>query len=393
MIKKNSIITVILIISSVINAQDISVYLKQVSENNPEILAYKKLLEARRYEAKTGLAPSDPYISFGHMPGKGASTGTKKIWSVSQSFSFPTKYLIQNRISRSNILLAELEFDQVKLMTLLDAEITMFDLIFNEKRLEVLNDRKKDYDNLHAAWEKMIKYGEASVLDYNKISMELSSLNLLIIRTKSENTALRNRLLFVNGNTSSLPEKIDYPLVDEPDPEILISEKTAYHPAFIIPEKEYYLVSEEAKLSKTGSLPEFQIGYGSESTPGETYSGPVAGLSIPLWSNSNRVKMASAMVDHSAAMRDAELLRLKSEVLNEYLNMKAIKKSMMEISDILVTIENKKYLDIALINGEISLTTYFSDIAVMYQIEDRYIELENEYNKSLALLLDYKILE
>jgi len=380
-------------ISLVIKAQDVNSYLKQISENNPEILAYQKLLDVRILEARSSLNPSDPFVTIGYMPAKNSTVGIKKIWSVNQSFSFPTKYLLQRKISRSTIILAEHEFELGKLMILLDAKLTILDLIYYEKSLKVIMQRKENYNRLQKAWEKMVSIGEATIIDYNKIRMELSSLNLRISRTKTNINMLRNKLLFMNGNGSVIAEEIDYPLTVAPDPENLIIYKTNNHPAFIIPALEYLLSREELKLSKTNSLPDFQIGYSAEILPGETFSGPVGGLSIPLWSNTNRVKTAYAIADHAAAMRDAELSRLKSEVLNEYYNMKALKQSMNELTDILKSGDNKRFLDIALNNGEISITTYFSDLAIMYQVEDRLFELEHEYNKSLATLSDYKLIK
>jgi len=380
-------------ISLVIKAQDVNSYLKQISENNPEILAYQKLLDVRILEARSSLNPSDPFVTIGYMPAKNSTVGIKKIWSVNQSFSFPTKYLLQRKISRSTIILAEHEFELGKLMILLDAKLTILDLIYYEKSLKVIMQRKENYNRLQKAWEKMVSIGEATIIDYNKIRMELSSLNLRISRTKININMLRNKLLFMNGNGSVIAEEIDYPLTVAPDPENLIIYKTNNHPAFIIPALEYLLSREELKLSKTNSLPDFQIGYSAEILPGETFSGPVGGLSIPLWSNTNRVKTAYAIADHAAAMRDAELSRLKSEVLNEYYNMKALKQSMNELTDILKSGDNKRFLDIALNNGEISITTYFSDLAIMYQVEDRLFELEHEYNKSLATLSDYKLIK
>lgn len=380
-------------ISLVIKAQDVNTYLKQISENNPEILAYQKLLEARKLEARSGLNPSDPFVTIGYMPGKNTTSGIKKTWSVNQSLSFPTKYLLKREISRSTILLAEHEFDLGRMMVLLEAKLTMLDLIYSEKSLKILMQRKGDYDGLLKAWGIMLSNGEATIIDYNKIRMELSSINLRISRTKTNINMLKNKLLFMNGNASVIAEEIEYPLTMEPDPENLISEKTNNHPAFIIPMLEYLLSKEELKLSKTNSLPDFQIGYSAEILPGETFSGPVGGLSIPLWSNTNRVKTAHAIVDQAEAMKDAELSRLKSEVQNEYHNMKALKQSMNELKEILKSAENKNYLDVALDNGEISITTYFSDLAIMYQIEDRIFELEHEYNKSLANLSDYKLIK
>ena len=98
------------------------------------------------------------------------------------------------------------------------------------------------------------------------------------------------------------------------------------------------------------------------------------------------------MADHSAVFRDADIMRLKSEVFNEYENMISLKKSIGEISLILKTSDNERLLNLALQDGEISLTTYFSDIIIMFQIEDRLLELEREYYKSLARLYDHELL-
>jgi outer membrane protein, heavy metal efflux system len=382
-----------LMVVSLIYSQDVNSFLKQISEKNKEILAYQKLLEARKIEARTGLTPSDPFVSFGMMPGRIANSGIKKVWAVNQSFSFPTKYLLERKISKSTIILAEQEFNLGKLQTLLDANLTVLDLIFKEKFLARLLQRKESYAGLRSAWEKMLTYGEATILDYNKIIMELSSLSLDITRTEADIIMLKTKLRFMNGDSADIPEFADYPLYKEPEPDLLISDKALFHPAYIIPEMEYNLSLNEVKLSRTGSLPEFQVGYNSEILPGETYAGPVAGLSIPLWSNSNRVKSSQAKADHYAAMRDAELIRLKSEMMNEFSNMNALKQSINEISAIIGSNENKRFLDIALSNSEISLTTYFSDLEIIYEVEDKLLNLEHEYNLSVARLFDHEILK
>ena len=175
-------------------------------------------------------------------------------------------------------------------------------------------------------------------------------------------------------------------------PEKLINEKSAIHPAFLIPELEYQISMQEVKLSKTGSLPEFQVGYASEIVPGETFTGPVGGITIPLWANSNRIRTAAAAADHSSAFRDAVLLKLRSQTRNEFANMKALQKSISEIKNILESGGGTRYPDIALSNGEISITTYFLYLDVFYKSEDRLLELENEYHKSLAVLLDHELL-
>jgi len=390
--------TLISLIISVLTAgislygQDISSFLKQVDANNPEIAAYRKLLEARRLETRTGLTPADPVVNFGYMPETTERGGSKKTWSVTQSFSFPTKYLIQNKLSKEKIILAEHEFNLARLDVLLNAKLLMFDLIYNQKTLNVLNQRKVLYDRLRSGWEKMLEAGETTILDYNKILLEFISLNLSITRAETEISILGERLFYMSGNKAEPPDDAEYPVTPDSDPEKLISEKSRIHPSFLLPESEYMISLQEARLSKSGSLPEFQAGYASEIVPGETFTGPVAGLSIPLWSNSKRVKTANAMVDHYSAVRDARLLELKSLVQSEYENMTALRKSISEIREIVKSNYNQ-YLEKALSGGEISLTDYFLYLETSFRAEDRLNELENEYYKSMAVLCDHELIE
>lgn len=70
---KRIILTTFILLNTagLMTSQEISSFLKDVAQNNPEIQSYYKLLEARKTEARTGLAPPDPFVSAGYMPGKG----------------------------------------------------------------------------------------------------------------------------------------------------------------------------------------------------------------------------------------------------------------------------------------------------------------------------------
>lgn len=388
-----SIIMFIMTLSNVIYGQDLNSFLHMVAENNPEIVSYGKLLDAKRVEARTNLTPSDPYFSFGYLPGNSASIGDKKTWSVNQSFAFPTRYLLQKKLNMINVILAEQEYNYGKLLTLLDAKLSFYDLIYKKKYLAALVQRKADYDRLQLSFKMMLETGEATILEYNKISMELSSLNLVISNTSSEINSISAKLAFMSGNSGPLPALTDYPSESVAAADSLVLKKSMVHPAFLMPVTAFNISQGEVKLSKTGSLPEFQVGYSSEIVPGETYAGPTAGLTIPLWANSNRTKLAAANSGHVAAVRDAELLRLKSEIVKGYERFKSIEKSLSELLEIKKTNGDKKYLDTALNLGEVSVTEYFSYLGVSYQIEDRLLELGNEYHKLAAILNDHELLK
>lgn len=387
------IIFISVIFPVIVKSQDITEFLKHVSMFNPEILAYKKLLEAKKAEARTGITPPDPFVNFGFMPGNTEEIGTKRTWSVTQSFSFPTKYILRNKLSRSSIALAEKEFNLGVLNTMLNAKLLLYEFIYNLKTLELLSARKEVYDKLKSGWGTMLASGEATVLEYNKIILELSSMNLRINRVETNISILKEKLRYISGNNIELPSISNYLPSELPDYERLITEKSEIHPAFLLPESEYQVSLQEVRLSRAGSLPEFQAGVASEIIPGETYTGPVAGFTIPLWSNSNKIKTAVFMAEHSAASRDATLLELRTTVRGEFENMTALRKSISEIKEIIESGRNKEYLEKALAAGEISLTDFFIFLETSFRAEDRLCELEYEYNKSLALLYDHDLLK
>ena len=391
MIRKINILILLLNIAGWISGQSISDFLDRISHYNPEIQAYGKLLEARKIEARTGLTPSDPFVSAGFMPGNTGEAGNKKIWSVNQSFDFPSKYLLQKKINNSTILLAEQEFNLGRLIVMLEAKLAVLDLIYNTKSVNMLKDRRKGYERLKSAWEKMLDKGETTIMDYNRILMELSVVNLEITQREADIEMLREKLRFMSGSDLNLPVFDEYPIFTVPGVDVLIMEKSEIHPAFLIPEIEYQVNKQEVNLSKAGSLPGFQVGYGSEIVNGVAYTGPVAGLSIPLWANSNRIRSALAAADHSAAVRDATLLKLTSQVRNEYANLNALQKNISEVVNIINSGGGTKFPDMALYQGEISIITYFMYLEAFYQSEDRLLKLENDFHKSVAILLDHHL--
>lgn len=389
---KRIILTTFILLNTagLMTSQEISSFLKDVAQNNPEIQSYYKLLEARKTEARTGLAPPDPFVSAGYMPGKGEEAGIKRTWSVTQSFHFPTKYLAQSKLSRNTIILAEHEFMMMRLGLLLDAEMMVYDHVYFRKKLEMLNSRTDLFTRLESAWKRMLSEGEATILDYNKLMFDFAALKLELSRTEIQLSMLREKLSFVSGGNTPLPDFSEYPVMESAALETIIEEKRSLHPAWLIPAAEYTVSLNEVKLARSSSLPEIQAGYGSEMVPGETFTGPVAGLTIPLWSNSNRVKSAAASAEHASASMNARLLELETKVKADFQNCSALSQNITELRS-LSGGASYDLLDKALESGEISLTEYFLYLEASFENEEKLLELENEYYKVMASLYDHRL--
>lgn len=373
-------------------AQNLSSFLRHVAENNPEITAYGKLLEARRIEAFTGNTPPGPEVSFGYMPGDASTDRVKKIWSVNQRFDFPSKYLLQKKINKNSVLLAEQEYELGKLLILLDAKMTLYDYLFTRRYYDVLVKRCDDVNRLLDVWKKKLDAGAATILEFNRIALELSLANLEKNKTAAEVSALEKKLIYMSGGRGVIPEVIDYPDIIAAGPDELAEQKVSVHPSFLIPRTEFLISTGELNLSKTGALPGLSLGLSSEIIPGETFTGPVVGLSIPLWANANRVKSASASVKRAEAHMNAEVARLKTEVFKEYGKMLALQSAMEELREIIRTNSGVEYLNKALNEGEITLADYFSFLGVITNAEEKLIVTEREYCKSAALLTDHELL-
>jgi cobalt-zinc-cadmium efflux system outer membrane protein len=391
----NRVLSILLILFSysTMAGQNLQSFLNSVAEHHPEIIAYGKLLEARKLDARTGLTPPDPVVSYGYMPDRNDRSVVKKTWSVSQSFSLPVKYINQSKLSKEKIILAQEEYDLVRLNILLNSKLILYDYIYNEKKLEKLKYRMGIYERLKSGYNKLLETGHTTILDYNRILFEISELNLSVRLTETELSTLTEKLDYVTGGNFSAAYPLEYPPVIYHDLEQVMNEKINIHPAFLIPESEYRISTREAMLVRTGNLPEIQAGYSAEILPSENFIGPVAGLTIPLWSNSNKVKSADAFADQFSAFRDARILELKTETRSHYEYMNSLKSNISEIKELLDDGSTMNNLETALKSGEISLTEYFMYLGSYFHAEDRLLEAENEYNTTLAQLYDYELLQ
>ena len=71
----------------------------------------------------------------------------------------------------------------------------------------------------------------------------------------------------------------------------------------------------------------------------------------------------------------------------------ALRKSISELRGIIESGGGTSYADKALEAGEITVATYFVYMKSIFESQDRLLELENEYFKVLASLLDHRLVK
>lgn len=380
----------LMLISFALNGQDIERLVDSVMARNPAIISLERLTEVSGANARTGLFPSNPEFNIGYFPGKPSETGIKRTWSVTQTIDFPTTYARIKDVKESDLELARLEAKKMVYRLLGEARAEAIEYISLQKKLVVMNNRLADMENLREAYLKLLDLGEATVLDFNRIEMQELATRSLVNEMLENISLVKSRLDYMSGGLGYLAEGTEYPLFPEPDPESVLEEKRMLHPAFLIPAHKIRKAMAEEKLSKTGNLPGFNIGYASESVASETFTGPQLGFTIPLWGNSGKVDAARAARIYEESAAYAEIASLESKLISGINSFVALKSNLEMVNSGISSSEARQLLKRALDSGEITLTDYLIEIREYYHIEDILMDFQRRYCLQLSEIWDYK---
>lgn len=385
-----SIILALLLLPIVSKAQDVNSVLEQIKNNNKQLKAYKELVKAEKYEAGIGMLPSNPEISYGYFPGSPSAAGNKKTWGVSQQIDFPTTYSYRRGVLKNKRIISEKKYDIGRQEVLLDAKLSVLEYIYLKNFERTISLRLELSKSLLSGIEKKFKSGESNILEYNKIMILNTNLNknFSIVRSKVEK--VKEHIKFLNaGVLPQLPkDSKGVLLIKEND---LIANVIANLPQLDILEKELRLSNRQVKLSRSETLPKFNIGFESEDAEGIEYKGIKVGMSIPLWGDRNKVKAVKAKVVY----QEAQLENTKASIIAEYReNYKlalALRDNIKGLKSALLRYDIKVKLRKAFEAGELSQHEYFGELEYYFSTEDSLLELENEYEQLVAKLYCYKL--
>ncbi|MBM3420571.1 MAG: TolC family protein [Bacteroidetes bacterium] len=365
-------------------------FLREVEKSNPVIIYYGAVLSERAAELKTGNTPGALSAGYGHFPGTPSSIGLKRTFELSQSFDFPTTYIIRGKLNRESYLLAETEFQSGKIGVLLEARLLAYDYILHTKRAELLARKIAGYDSLERAWKMLFESGAVSVLEMNRITTELAKARSEAASEGARLGSLNVRLDYISGGNAGLLDGAEYDRDELPAADDLAEARRRAHPAFMLKEQEYALALMETGLSRSQNLPGLEVGFGSEIIGNEHHTGPRVGISVPLWPNRNLVKLSEARAGAAATERDATVGYLVSETMAEYGYCMLVRSN---LETVLATVpRNVSAMAVrALSEREITVTDYFAFMESEYEGMLTMLELECEYHKSVARLLDYML--
>lgn len=383
---KTIIIIVALLASMSLAAQEnISSILFSIEENNTKLKALKGEMKAQKLGNKTGIYLSDPDVAFGYLWGTPSNIGTRKDFSVTQTFDIPTITGMKSRLANNKNQLVELQYASERINLLLEAKQYAIDLIYYNGLKKELEIRLRHAQTIADAYKQRLDRGDASILEYNKVQLNLSTVQGEMSRVEVERNTLLSELKRLNGGIEILLEENNYSPASLPaDFEEWYLSAEQKNPLLQYVKQQIEVSRKEVKLNKAMRFPKFSVGYSLEKTLGQKYQGANIGISIPLWENKNRVKQAKAGVIAAQTREQESKQQFYNRLQNLYMRANGLQQTAAGYRKSLQSLNNTDLLMKALDVGEINLLNYIVEIGLYYDTVNQTLAAERDFEKALA---------
>ena len=375
-----------------VSAQDIPKTLVEIEKNNTSLQAYKKLNEAEKLENKTGIYLENPEVEFNYLWGDPASKGERKDFAIKQSFDFPTAYGIRKKIANARNQQSDLAYQLQRKTVLYRAKTLCNELIYLNARNTILASRVKQAKELAEACTIQFEKGEINILDKNKAQFNLLNAQKELEANQIERDNRLAMLTTLNGGKAIDFNQIAFEKLQLPAD--FATWYNGYQQKNLLlqqNENDIQISEKEIQLSKAMSLPKFSGGYMSESVVGESFRGVSVGMSIPLWENKNKVKLAKARKQVAVEQAKSQQFQTLNQLKGQYDKAVNLKETLRSYEKEFALVNSAELLKTALDAGEISLIDYLQELTLYYETTDKFLTIEKELNQLAAGLFFFEL--
>lgn len=360
--------------------------LAQIEKNNLSLKAASAELEAEKLENRETAIIEDPEFEFGYLWGN--QNAKRHDVSVSQAFDFATLTGKKSSLAKGLDEMSLMQYKAERLDVLLEAKAACIDLIYCNSLLDELNVHLAQAQTLVNAFEKRKDAGGATVLDLNKAKIHLTAVRGEISAAEVERAALLETLRNLNGGMAIDDEGLEYSLGDNlpADFEAWYNEAAQKNPVLGYVRQQVTVEQKQLGIDKISWLPELTVGYMGEIATDEQFRGVTLGVSIPLWSNSNKVRQSKARAT-AAQMRQREAeTSFYHSLQSLYTQAVALRDNSELMRASLVETDSRDYLLSAQAKGEISMIDYLVETDEYYEALEATLAAERDYRHALAKL-------
>lgn len=361
-----------------IKAQDINAVLKSIEQNNVELKALQKGNEAAGIEIKSQNTLEDLSIEYSPFFQSKVSGIASSELVITQGFDFPTLYGARKKAGKLQRNVFDMQYQTARRDILLNAKKLCLDIINYNKQKQLLQERRKNADELLAMFKVKFDNGEATSLELNKIKLDRMNLETELVQADTKHANALQQLQALNGGLPIEVNMTEYPAVPADNDQTIYEKAVATDWNVRTAQASVLAAEQDVKVNKQSWIPKLEIGYRRNTDGDMASNGFLVGGSIPLFSSKNKVKIAKArqseaVMQHANARINAE--NSARALVNQ---MKQLKAS-VDAYDVPLMRQTLKLLRTAVENGEISVTDYYVEAEGIYKNMVTYMDIERQY--------------
>lgn len=350
-------------------AQDINSVLKSVEQNNMELKALLKGNEAADIENKSQNTLEDLSIEYSPFFQSETSGIASSELVITQGFDFPTLYGARKKAGQLQRNVLDMQYQTARRDILVNAKKLCLDIINYNKQKQLLQERRKNADELLAMFELKFKNGDATSLELNKIKLDRMNLETELVQADTKHANAMQQLQALNGGQPIEVNMTEYPQAPADD-EVTMYEKAVATDWTVRTAQASVLAAEQdVKVNKQSWIPKFEIGYRRNTEGDNASNGFLIGGSIPLFSSKNKVKIAKARQTEAVMQHANARINAENSARTMINQMKQLKAS-ADAYDVPLMRQTLKLLRTAVENGEISVTEYYVEADNIYKKHD-----------------------
>lgn len=364
-------------------AQDINAVLKSVEQNNMELKALLKGNEAADIENKSQNTLEDLSIEYSPFFQSETSGIASSELVITQGFDFPTLYGARKKAGQLQRNVLDMQYQTARRDILVNAKKLCLDIINYNKQKQLLQERRKNADELLAIFELKFKNGDATSLELNKIKLDRMNLETELVQADTKHANAMQQLQALNGGQPIEVNMTEYPQAPADD-EVTMYEKAVATDWTVRTAQASVLAAEQdVKVNKQSWIPKFEIGYRRNTEGDNASNGFLIGGSIPLFSSKNKVKIAKARQTEAVMQHANARINAENSARTMINQMKQLKAS-ADAYDVPLMRQTLKLLRTAVENGEISVTEYYVEADNIYKNMITYMDIERQYQDALT---------
>ncbi|MEQ8473900.1 MAG: TolC family protein [Marinoscillum sp.] len=366
--------------------------LREVEQNNQELKALSQYAESRTLELKSGNNLPDPQLGAYYLPFGEHSTGDYTEYQVSQSFEFPTVYSTRRNLIDKQTNQLELDYQARRQEILAQAKEYCLNLIYLNKRLTTETLRVVQAKEVFEQVQELYEKEQVGILELNKAKVAWMQEQFKIQEIESDQRNTMLLLKNLNGGAEIRFSSDEYALsLDLADKESVWEDKQAQDPELVKLTQQEAIAQQSLRLAKNRTLPNLTAGFNSQGVAGERFSGVYAGISIPLWSNRNKVKAAQSQVDFQQSINTSLSLQAYSAFVKQYNDYEIMLSKFQEYEATLSGLNSDDLLLQAYQLGELSFPEYYMELKFYRQAYDTMLDMQYQLYVSQTQLLKHQL--